>query len=122
MDFGFQILERIIKTTSFRHKVLASNIANVDTPGYKAKDVIFKDVMANPSIGLAVTDPNHIGGANNAKGSGETVVDEEADWGDGNNVSLDMELAKMTENSLLYEAGAQLLSTKIKMYKNAIKG
>ena len=45
MDKGFQLLEEIIKTSAFRHKVLASNIANVDTPGYKAKDVPFKEEM-----------------------------------------------------------------------------
>lgn len=122
MDRGFEILERIIKTSVFRHKVLASNIANVDTPGYKTKDVSFKEVMANHSIRLAKTSKDHIQEADTSRDVGGTVIEERAPWEDGNNVALDMELANMTENSLLYEAGVKLLSKKLQMYKNAIKG
>ncbi len=43
-------------------------------------------------------------------------------WGDRNNVELDAEIAKMTENALLYETGVKLLSTKIRMFKNALRG
>ncbi len=122
MDQGFQILERIIKTSVFRHKVLASNIANVDTPGYKTKDVSFKEVLANPAIRLAKTAADHIQGGGPSLEVGGGVVEDRAPWEDGNNVALDMELANMTENSLLYEAGVKLLSKKLQMYKNAIKG
>jgi flagellar basal-body rod protein FlgB len=46
---------------------------------------------------------------------------ERSSFEDGNNVVLDMELANMTENALLYEAGVRLLSQKLMIYKNAIK-
>lgn len=122
MDFGFQVLEQIIKTSAFRHKILASNIANIDTPGYKAKDVSFKDTMSNPSLGLTRTTTLHKQGPINLRETGGMTAVERASWEDGNNVALDMELAHMTENSLLYEAGAKLLSKKLQMFKNAIKG
>ncbi len=126
MDFGFQVLEQIIKTSAFRHKILASNIANIDTPGYKAKDVSFKESMTNPSLGpslgLTRTSTMHKQGPNNLRETGGMTAVERASWEDGNNVALDMELAHMTENSLLYEAGAKLLSKKLQMFKNAIKG
>jgi len=122
MDKAFQILEQIIKTSTFRHKVLASNIANVDTPSYKAKDVSFKEVMTGQAMSLAKTSPNHIQGSTSQKGIGGIVAVERSPWEDGNNVALDMELANMTENALLYEAGVKLLSKKLQMYNNAIKG
>ena len=121
MDKGIQLLEQIIKTSALRHKVLASNIANVDTPGYKAKDVLFKDEISNQTIGITNTNPNHIQGTKNIKEAGGMVPVERSSFEDGNNVVLDMELANMTENALLYEAGVRLLSKKLMIYKNAIK-
>jgi flagellar basal-body rod protein FlgB len=121
MDKGFEILERIIRKTTFRHKVLASNIANVDTPGYKTKDVPFDSVVKNEVGGLSRTDSAHIQGKS-LQGTGNMVAVERPSWEDGNNVALDMELAHMTENALLNEAGTRLLAKKFQMYKVAIKG
>jgi len=121
MDKGIQLLEQIIKTSALRHKVLASNIANVDTPGYKAKDVLFKDEINNQSIGITNTSPNHIQGTIYQREAGGMVPVERSSFEDGNNVVLDMELANMTENALLNEAGIRLLSKKLMIYKNAIK-
>jgi flagellar basal-body rod protein FlgB len=121
MDKGFQTLERIIQTATLRHKLLASNIANVDTPGYKAKDLPFNTILKNQVMGVSRTDANHLSGNPVSAGAGDIEVEERSPWEDGNNVSLDMELGRMTENALLYEAGTTLLSKKIQMYKNAIK-
>ncbi|HMK64907.1 MAG TPA: flagellar basal body rod protein FlgB [Thermodesulfobacteriota bacterium] len=121
MDKGFQILEQIIQTTTLRHKLLASNIANVDTPGYKAKDLPFNTVLKDQVMGLSRTDANHLAGSPVQAGVGDVKDEERAPWEDGNNVSLDTELSRMTENALLYEAGTTLLSKKIQMYKNALK-
>jgi flagellar basal-body rod protein FlgB len=122
MDNGIQLLEDIIKTSTFRHKVLASNIANIDTPGYKAKDVPFKEEINNQAIRMTKTNPDHLQGAKNPKEVGGMVPVERTSWEDGNNVALDMELSNMTENALLFEAGVKLLSKKLMMYKNAIRG
>lgn len=122
MDKGIQLLEEIIKTSAFRHKVLASNIANVDTPGYKAKDVPFKDEVNNQTIRITNTNPNHIQGTKNLQETRGMVPVERSSFEDGNNVVLDMELANMTENALLYEAGVKLMSKKLMIYRNAIKG
>lgn len=122
MDKGFQLLEGIIKTSAFRHKVLASNIANAETPGYKAKDVPFNQEVQEQVMGMTTTAPDHIRGNKNPKEVMGIIPVERAAGEDGNNVALDMELANMTENALLYEAGVKLLSRKLMMYKNAIKG
>ena len=122
MDKGVQLLEEIIKTSAFRHKVLASNIANVDTPGYKAKDVPFSQEINNQVIRMTKTSPDHLQGTKNPKEVRGMVPVERASGEDGNNVALDMELANMTENALLYEAGVKLLSKKLMIYKNAVRG
>ncbi len=122
MDKGIQLLEEIIKTSAFRHKVLASNIANVDTPGYKAKDVPFSQEINSQVIRMTKTCPDHLQGSKNPKEVKGMVPVERSSGEDGNNVALDMELANMTENALLYEAGVKLLSKKLMIYKNVIRG
>ncbi|MBI5665169.1 MAG: flagellar basal body rod protein FlgB [Nitrospirae bacterium] len=120
MDKSFGILHKMIQASSARHKVIASNIANSDTPGYKAKDVKFSGVLNN-EVRMATTDPKHIQGKNGGKGSSTVEVENDLSWGDRNNVELDVEVAKMTENSLRHEASLKILNSKIRMYKNAIR-
>ncbi len=122
MDKGFNLLERLISATNMRHRVLLSNIANTDTPNYRAKDVDFKSYLSTEKTKLAVTDPRHIPSAGAGGGtSGDVTPETTQSWGDGNNVELDMEIAKMTENGLLYQAGVRLLSIQIGIFKNALR-
>lgn len=119
MDNGFKIIERLLRFASLRQGVLASNIANADTPGYKAKDIRFETELNN-ELPLKVTNPAHISGENPL--SPPVIVTEEGgEWLDKNNVELDVEMAKMTENALLYQAGINMLSTKIRMFRNALR-
>jgi len=121
MDKSFGILQKMVQASNMRQKVIASNIANSDTPGYKAKDVKFNNFLNN-EVKLLTTDPKHIAGKNGGEVSGEVVTENDLSWSDRNNVELDVEVAKMTENSLRHEAALRILNSKIKMYKNAIKG
>ncbi len=115
---GFKTLEELIHMAGVRHGLLTSNIANVDTPGYKAKDLKFQQTLDN-ELQLAVTSPGHIKTSDNDV---SPVAEETQDtWEDGNNVELDMEVAKMTENAMLFQAGVSMLETKIRMYKNAFR-
>lgn len=122
MDKGIQRLEELIRFAGLRHKVLASNVANADTPGYRAKDVRFPEEMKNQMVVMARTNGLHLGGGPVNPPAAGVVPVERSPWGDGNNVALDAELAQMTENALLYEAAVRLLSKKLTMYKNAVKG
>ena len=121
MSDGIDILHRLIQQTSERHRVLTSNIANVDTPNYRAKDVKFEQILGS-EMGLAATDPKHITAAPGAGASGPVSVEDAQPWADQNNVELDMEVAKMTENAMRYEAGITLLMKKMQMFKSALKG
>jgi flagellar basal-body rod protein FlgB len=120
MSDGFTTLQRLISAAGFRNQVLSSNIANVDTPGYKARDVKFEQILG-AEMKLAITSPNHLGGAEPGSASTLTAAEAQA-WVDENTVELDQEVAKMTENSMLYQAGVSMLAVKIKMFKNALKG
>lgn len=120
MSDHFAILDRLLKATNFRHQVLSSNIANVDTPGYKAKDVKFDQVLGS-EMRLQVTNSKHLGGGESTA-SAEVTAAEAQSWIDKNSVELDVEVAKMTENSMLYQTTVGLLGKKISMYKSALKG
>ena len=120
MDKEMSVLQRIIQSANMRQKVLSSNIANADTPGYKAKDVTFGNILEN-KIKLLTTDSGHFKGQNKKGISAKITVNNDPSWGDRNNVLLNSEMAKMTENSLTHDAAVKLLNSKIKMFKSAIK-
>lgn len=120
MSEGFSILERLIHLTNARHGVIASNIANADTPQYKAMDLKFSQSLNEATIELKTTSPGHIVSTKSAL-SEEVSAEVSQPWADGNSVELDMEVSKMTENALLFQAGMNMLSAKIRMFKNALR-
>jgi flagellar basal-body rod protein FlgB len=120
MDKGFKILERMVQAADIRQKVIASNIANSDTPGFKAKDVKFNNLFGK-EMKLSATNPKHIGAGKAGAISSRTEVEDNLSWEDRNNVELNVEVAKMTENALLHDTAVTILSSKIKMFKNAIR-
>ena len=120
MDNGFNILERLIRLTNLRHGVITSNIANADTPDYKAKDLKFEQLLSDELLGLKTTCAKHMETAHLVS-AGDASPEAGEQWLDRNNVHLDMEVAKMTENALLFQAALQMFSTKIRMFKNAVR-
>lgn len=116
----FSALQRLLYMTSMRQGVLSSNVANADTPHYKARDIRFREVLDGAILDLSATHPGHIRVGFPA-GTGGIVTDSDQPWNDGNDVELEREVAKMTENALLHQAGVTMLSTKIRMFKNALR-
>jgi len=116
---GFKTLEQLIQMSGIRHGLLTSNIANADTPNYKAKDIKFEQTL-NDELQLTVTTPGHI---QTSDSNAATPVPRETQdiWADGNNVELDVEVAKMTENAMFFQAGVSMLATKIRMFKTALR-
>jgi flagellar basal-body rod protein FlgB len=121
MDRSFRVLHKIVQAANARQKVISSNIANADTPGYKAKDIKFGNFLKN-EVKLATTSAKHISSTNSTGVNGKIVSEHNPSWGDRNNVELNVEVAKMTENSLRHSAAVKILNSKIRMFKNAIKG
>ena len=109
-----------------RMEVLAGNLANANTPGYKARDINFQDAMRSAQSGrsqnLTRTHENHIKG--NMQGSGEMQfrISNQPDTGDGNNVDVQVERNAFLDNGLRYQASVEFLNGKIKGMKKAISG
>ncbi|MGI5839079.1 MAG: flagellar basal body rod protein FlgB [bacterium] len=125
---SLKILERAMDGSSLRHKVIANNIANVNTPDYKRSDVQFgTHLMRSLQEGaqLALTHPRHQSPADDGAGRRQPriVIDRTLSMrNDGNNVDIDVEMSKMVENSLYYEAVARQASAFFERLRIAIRG
>jgi flagellar basal-body rod protein FlgB len=101
-----------------RHTVLAGNIANLDTPGYKPLDL----QRTTPTEGqtLSVTTDGHIGGASGASSVVTAFTDTDQMQGpDGNAVQLERELSKIDANRARYATSSELVSRRIAMLRYA---
>ena len=127
-DNTISFLSRALDMMSDRHKLLSSNIANQDTPDYKAKDINFmEELRSSQNSGgvekISKTNPMHINGSVNLNSSGARIITRpESNSGyDNNSVNVELEMANMAQNTILYDASAQLISTKFKMIAHAIR-
>ena len=144
IDDYLRFHESALTLRAQRQQMLASNIANADTPNYKARDIDFAKTLqtaiqrpagnagklgnatASASAGLAMTSPLHLGGAHakasasaELKGQYRGIVQGSVD---GNTVDMDLERNQFTDNALRYEAGISLISGQIKSMLTAIQG
>jgi flagellar basal-body rod protein FlgB len=110
-----------------RAELLATNIANADTPGYKAKDIdfasAFKAAKLNQHGGnsMATTNTKHISGGSNVMGNNEMFrVQNQSDTGDGNSVDIQVERNLYTQNAMEYQASLQFLTGKFLGLKKAL--
>lgn len=128
LNFGRQALT----LRADRQKVLANNIANADTPNYKARDFNFQQALAVATKGseaagslpMATTSPRHLhGSANAGGGTGPQLMYRIPDQPslDGNTVNMDVERAKFADNTIRYQASVTLLSGKIRGLKMAMQ-
>jgi flagellar basal-body rod protein FlgB len=114
-----------------RQQVLASNIANADTPDYKARDLDFKSALqgalkAAPVAGgvmLATTTPGHLGGKPGLAADASLLYRTPAQGSvDGNTVDMDAERAAFADNAIHYEFNLNRLSSQIKGLLSVIQG
>ncbi len=127
-DKAFGIHQYTIGARSQRAEVLSENIANADTPGYKARDVDFSALLSQAqgnqttSVNLMRTNELHLEGG----GSLDTAVmyrnPLQADTGDGNTVDINQERTVFMQNSLEYQTSLEFLNGKINGLLKAIKG
>ena len=109
-----------------RSSLLASNLANADTPGFKARDIDFRTVLAKASgdqISLKTTQGAHLGGAATAMSSAARLYRVPMQPSvDGNTVDTQVETAEFTRNSIQYQSTLTFLNGKFRSLKLAIKG
>ncbi|UCF94139.1 MAG: flagellar basal body rod protein FlgB [Desulfobacterales bacterium] len=124
------LLEKALDLRSLRHNVIAANIANMDTPNYKAFEVLVEEELgkfghAAPAATITRTHPNHLAGRNAALNRTALKIADPPGFslrGDGNTVEVDKAMGQLAENTVLYKTAAELIATKFKGLKNVIKG
>jgi flagellar basal-body rod protein FlgB len=131
MDLFTQRLEshgKALDLLSQRQKVLAGNIANADTPGFKARDFDFSAALAEArgdAAGTARTSSRHLHGNGSADGQPQVTLlwrNAEQPSLDGNTVDLDRERANFADNAMRYEATLRFINADVRTMLSAITG
>lgn len=129
VDNNMNFQEVALRVREQRQQVLASNIANADTPGYKARDFNFNQAMAVAlgqtagTLTMAQTSAGHMAGMNEASnGVGLQYRNPQQNSVNGNTVDLDTERNQFTDNALRYEASLTMVTMHIKKMLSAIQG
>ena len=119
---------------SERTRVLAGNIANADTPNFKARDFDFRSALqqatagatmnGTPAAALAKTQPGHLSAGNDPGAMHPSLLYRTPTQTalDANTVDLDTERAAFADNSVRYEASLRFINTQIKTLMTAING
>lgn len=123
--------EAALKLRSYRQQILSSNLTNADTPGYKARDVAFSQVLTEQLQGthyqstlrMSTTNGNHLG-ASSASADAPPLLYRTSlqDSLDGNTVDPDEERSRFAENTLHIEAALTFLTSTLKSRMSAITG
>ena len=114
---AYDFMETALNARAVRQDMISSNIANVDTPGYRPRDVSFEEALKRESnkafstdnskkLEMAKTDGSHLNPIDETGGSKSTMFfrDGQMARNDGNSVDLDVETTEMGKNSTMYQA------------------
>jgi flagellar basal-body rod protein FlgB len=129
LDKVFGVHEQGVRIRERRAELLASNLANADTPNYKARDIDFKQVLQQAEAGSSTTQMKSTN-AKHLQADGFTAgMSTELLYRnplqpsvDGNTVDSQQEKAQFTQNAMQYQASLSFLSGKIKSLMSALKG
>ncbi len=127
-DSNFHLLNKVLDLRAEKQRVISSNVANAETPGYQKETYSFEDNLRNAinggsSLNLKTTKTNHIALYPTSIDTVEGELTREPDTtgiGDENSVSVDAEMIDMSKNQLMYETAAKLLKKKLTVLKFAI--
>lgn len=136
IDRMFNLHSAALSARGYRSQVLASNIANADTPGYQARDVDFKTALAEAAgaqnaahgekaAAMVRTSSRHMsaGAANGSTSVGPLVYRTVTQASiDNNTVDVNVERAQFSDNAMRYEASLTFINAKIKGLMTAIQG
>ncbi len=122
------ILEKSLNASWERNDIISQNLANIDTPKYKRKDIAFEEFL-NESMGRTnlegnLTDKRHIAiNSRDADTVELTLIEDNSDTSmriDGNNVDVDSEMANLAKNTIKYNALVQMINSNYSKIKNVI--
>ncbi|MDA8738150.1 flagellar basal body rod protein FlgB [Luminiphilus sp.] len=125
IDKALGISPQVLALRTQRMNLLTANIANADTPNYKARDIDFRSALEQAKTSLAqlnMTNTRHMPLAGSAEQPTVMFRQPLQESTNGNTVDAQSEHAAFMENAMRYQASLQLLDNRIKGIKNAIKG
>ena len=130
LDDVLRFQQTALSLRAARQELLASNIANADTPNYKARDVNFASALQNALAGTSTelpvvqTSPMHLEGNAGSSILGAPVMYRKPvqPSADGNTVDMDVERAQFADNALRYEASVRFVSDQMRLMLTAIQG
>lgn len=122
IDSSLGLHAKALNTWSQRAEVLAGNIANADTPGYRARELDFDSVLAEVQAPgqLRTTQPGHIASPGDQTATVERRGTRTA--ADGNSVDMEIEQAAYARNAVKFQASAQFLDGSIQKLRMAWRG
>lgn len=124
------ISNKLFEQLNFRgekQKVISSNIANINTPAYKTKDLIFEDELNNnldSTLKMKLTSSKHMSSlGNNLSNTNPKLVDVKGleEQNDGNNVNLDTQMSEMSKNKILFDAIQSSIKRDSKLFRSVIE-
>ncbi len=122
---AFGIHEQALKARTQRAEIIANNLANADTPHYKARDIDFKQMLQQEQqMSLSTTRSGHISlGADDSNAAANELyrVPTQASL-DGNTVEAEQEMARFAKNNMDFQASFTFMNSKIRGLMNAIRG
>ncbi len=121
----FDLMEKSMDLRVKRHAVLAGNVANSETPNYRARDLDFagqlEQALGTKDSEVVKTNPMHLDLSGTE--SAHTVADDSGAMGaDGNNVDLDLAMGRLSQNSRAYSNAASWLGVQLRLLKTAARG
>ncbi|MEJ2576344.1 MAG: flagellar basal body rod protein FlgB [Gammaproteobacteria bacterium] len=128
LDDAFSLYEHTVKLRARRAEVLAANMANADTPGYRARDFDFRQVLERQTpqvapVRLVSTHAAHLDGGRELVSPAQLKyrIPQQPTL-DGNTVEVEVEQAQFSKNAMAYQASLRFLDGRIKSLKSAISG
>ncbi len=115
------LMQKALSGAWLRHELLADNIANSETPGYKGRRLDFQSYLqeaARPHLMLTRTETSHI--QKQGAGSFMVTLDRSSVTPDGNSVDVDKEMAEVSANALYYAAVSRQLTAQFSLLRKAI--
>jgi flagellar basal-body rod protein FlgB len=128
LDDMLRFHQSALNLRAFRQQLLAGNIANADTPNFKARDIDFSSALQSAlssrpgNSGLTTTSPRHLGAAaDNLAGAQVLYRTPHQPSLDGNTVDMDVERTRFADNAIHYEANLTFISGQLKTMLAAIQ-
>jgi flagellar basal-body rod protein FlgB len=122
----YEVLSTSLDISAKRHNLISSNIANMDTIGYKPKDLDFKKTLkramaSQPPPDMFRTNKKHFAGINVNSSSSNGLNSEDVDIYHLDSVNIDTEMTHLVENNIKYRTSTEMLLRKMDKLRYAIR-